>query len=116
MKREGKQLAILSNGSPDMLGDAVAAAGLEGALDAVLSVDELRSYKTDRRVYDLVTTRFRVYPQAVSFQSSNRWDIAGATAYGLRTVWINRIGAPDEYSDLPPSAVLPSLHGLLGLD
>jgi 2-haloacid dehalogenase len=116
MKQEGKQLAILSNGSPDMLGDAVAAAGLEGALDAVLSVDELRSYKTDRRVYDLVTTRFRVYPQAVSFQSSNRWDIAGATAYGLRTVWINRIGAPDEYSDLPPSAVLPSLHGLLGLD
>ena len=116
MKREGKQLAILSNGSPDMLGDAVAAAGLEGAFDAVLSVDELRAYKADPRVYDLVTTRFRVYPQAVSFQSSNRWDIAGATAYGLRTVWINRIGAPDEYSDLPPSAVLPSLHGLLGLD
>jgi 2-haloacid dehalogenase len=116
MKKEGKQLAILSNGSPGMLADAVAAAGFAGVFDAVLSVDELRVYKTDPRVYELVTTRFRVYPEAVSFQSSNRWDIAGATAYGLRTVWINRTGAPDEYPDLPPSAVLPSLQSLLALE
>lgn len=116
MKRQGKQLAILSNGSPDMLAGAVAAAGLDDTFDAVLSVDELRAYKTDQRVYELVTTRFRVYPEAVSFQSSNRWDIAGATAFGLRTVWINRSGAPDEYPDLAPSAVLPSLQGLAELD
>ncbi len=116
MKRQGKQLAILSNGSPDMLASAVAAASLEGVFDAVLSVDELSIYKADQRVYELVTTRFRVYPQAVSFQSSNRWDIAGATAFGFRTVWINRAGVPDEYADLSPSAVLPSLQGLADLD
>ena len=115
LKADGKQLAILSNGSPGMLADAVSAAGLAGFFDAVLSVDELHAYKTDRRVYDLVTTEFRVYPHAVSFQSSNRWDVAGATAYGLRTVWINRGGAPDEYADLAPAAVLPSLVGLTRL-
>ena len=115
MKKDGKHLAILSNGSPGMLADAVAAAGLNGVFDAVLSVDELRAYKTDPRVYDLLTTRFRVYPEAVSFQSSNRWDVAGATAFGMRTVWINRAGAPDEYPDLAPSAVLPSLAGLPAL-
>jgi 2-haloacid dehalogenase len=112
LKHDGKQLAILSNGSPGMLAGAVTAAGLDGSFDAVISVDELRLFKTDQRVYELVTTRFRVYPQAVSFQSSNRWDIAGATAYGMRTVWINRTGAPEEYQDLAPSAVLPSLEGL----
>ena len=90
LKREGRQLAILSNGTPEMLEAAVAAAGLEGSFDAILSVDTIRAYKTDKRVYDLVTTHFRVYPDAVSFQSSNRWDVAGATAYGFRTVWINR--------------------------
>ena len=94
LKQQGKQLAILSNGTPDMLGSAVAAAGLDGCFDAILSVDAVGAYKTDPRVYELVTTRFRVYPEAVSFQSSNRWDIAGAAAYGLRTVWINRLGAP----------------------
>ena len=115
LKRQGKQLAILSNGTPDMLASAVSAAGLEGCFDAVLSVDGVRAYKADPRVYDLLTTHFRVYPEAVSFQSSNRWDIAGAAAYGLRTVWINRAGAPDEYPDLPAAAVLRSLDGLLRL-
>ena len=94
---------------------AVTAAGLDGCFDAVLSVDPLRAYKSDPRVYDLVTTHFRVYPEAVSFQSSNRWDVAGAAAYGLRAVWINRSGAPEEYADLAPAAVLPSLEGLLKL-
>ena len=111
----GGQVAILSNGSPAMLADAVSAAGLEECFDAVLSVDRLRTYKTDPRVYDLVTAYFDVPPEAVSFQSSNRWDIAGATAHGMRTVWINRTGVPDEYPDLPPSAVLSSLEGLIGL-
>jgi 2-haloacid dehalogenase len=115
LKHDGRQLAILSNGSPAMLESAVAAAGLDGAFDAILSVDHIRCYKTDERVYEMVTTHFRCYPEAVSFQSSNRWDIAGATAFGFRTVWINRSGAPDEYGDLPAAAILPSLEGLMGL-
>jgi 2-haloacid dehalogenase len=115
LRTQGRRLAILSNGSPDMLASAVAAAGLDGCFDKVISVDAVRAYKTDERVYELVATEFRVYPEAVSFQSSNRWDIAGATAFGFRTVWINRAGAPDEYADLPPAAVLPSLDGLAGL-
>jgi 2-haloacid dehalogenase len=115
LKADGKHVAILSNGSPTILSEAVTAAGLDGLFNAVISVDEVGVYKTDRRVYELVTSRFHVEPAAVSFQSSNRWDIAGATAYGFRTVWINRTGAPDEYADLPPAAVLPSLEGLLGI-
>lgn len=115
LRGQGKRLAILSNGSPEMLASAVAAAGLRGCFDAVLSVDEVRAYKSDQRVYEYVTTHFRVYPEAVSFQSSNRWDIAGASVYGLRTVWINRSDAPDEYPDMPPVAVLRSLEGLLKL-
>ena len=115
LRAQGKQLAILSNGSPEMLGAAVSAARLDGCFDAILSVDTLRAYKTDQRVYELLTTRFRVYPDAISYQSANRWDIAGATAFGMRTVWINRGGAPAEYADLSPDAVLPSLEGLMKL-
>ncbi len=115
LKARSRQLAILSNGSPEMLAGAVRAAGLDGAFDGIFSVDEIAAYKTDERVYELITTHFRVYPEAVSFQSSNRWDIAGATAFGFRTVWINRDNQPDEYLDLPPSAVLTSLDGLLSL-
>ena len=94
---------------------AVSAAGLDSVFDEVFSVDKIGAYKTDERVYKMVTNHFRVYPEAVSFQSSNRWDIAGATAFGFRTVWINRGGLADEYGDLPPAATLASLDGLVSL-
>ena len=112
LKAQGKRLAILSNGSPAMLESAVEAAGLQGTFDAVLSVDALRRYKTHPDIYEQAATHFRVYPGSISFQSSNRWDIAGAVAFGFRAVWINRYGAPDEYADLaagrgPPVARRP---------
>jgi 2-haloacid dehalogenase len=114
LKASGARIAILSNGSPSMLEAAVRSAALETVVDEVLSVDGIRRYKTDPAVYDLAVTTFRLYPQAVSFQSSNRWDVAGATKFGFRTVWINRTGQPDEYRDFPPSLILPSLRGLAG--
>ncbi|MBH0237088.1 haloacid dehalogenase type II [Methylobrevis albus] len=111
----GVKIAILSNGSPKMLDKAVSAAGLDGLFDEVLSVDAIHVYKPDPQVYDIVTNRFRVFPSNVSFQSSNRWDIAGASEFGFRSVWINRIGAADEYAEMKPAAVLPSLTGLTAL-
>lgn len=112
LKAEGCRVAILSNGSPAMLETAVRKAALDTVLDDVFSVDEIRRFKTDQSVYELVTTAWRLYPGAVSFQSSNRWDIAGATKFGFRTVWINRTNQPDEYKDHAPSVILPSLDRL----
>lgn len=115
LKGRGARLAILSNGSPKMLAAACSSAGIGDLFDDVVSVDEIRVYKPDPRVYDLITTRWRVFPEAISFQSSNRWDAAGATAFGFRSVWINRIRMPEEYNDMRPAAVLPNLTGLTAL-
>ena len=113
LKAEGARIAILSNGSPAMLEAAARSAAIEPLLDAIFSVDEVRRYKPHPSVYEMVTTAWRLYPDKVSFQSSNRWDIAGAGKFGFRTVWINRANQPDEYLDQPPSLVLPTLGGLL---
>ncbi|GLR24810.1 haloacid dehalogenase [Ciceribacter naphthalenivorans] len=112
LKSRGAKLAILSNGSPDMLAAAVKNAALDVILDDVFSVDAIRAYKTAPQVYDMVTTAYRLYPHAVSFQSSNRWDVAGAQKFGFRTVWINRSDLPDEYTDHRPDLILPSLTSL----
>ena len=112
LKASGARLAILSNGSPAMLAAAVQGAALGEVIDEVFSVDSVSRFKTDPQVYDMVTTAWRIYPEGVSFQSSNRWDIAGATRFGFRTVWINRSAQPDEYVDLGPSLILPTLEGL----
>lgn len=109
----GARLAILSNGSSAMLEAAVRSAGIDLILDEVFSVDSVRRFKTDQSVYDLVASSWRLYPEAISFQSSNRWDIAGAAKFGFRTVWINRNGQPDEYRDFTPALILRSLEGLV---
>lgn len=115
LKEGGARLAVLSNGSRDMLARAIRSAQIDDLLDRVFSAEDIGRFKTAPEIYDLVTTAFRLYPQAVSFQSSNRWDIAGASRFGFHTVWINRSGEPDEYLDLPPNAVLPDLKGLSGM-
>lgn len=115
LKARGAKLVILSNGTPAMLASAVRSAGLADLLDPSLSVDDVGVFKTDVRAYELVGARYGCAPAQVSFQSSNRWDVAGAAKFGFRTVWINRSKAPDEYRDFPPAAVLDGLAGLPGL-
>ncbi|MFT4098292.1 MAG: haloacid dehalogenase type II [Rhodoblastus sp.] len=115
LKARGAKLVILSNGTPAMLESAVRSAGLADLLDPSISVAEVGVFKTDFRVYERVGARYGVAPRQVSFQSSNRWDVAGAAKFGFRAVWINRAKAPDEYRDLPPAAVLDGLGGLLAM-
>jgi 2-haloacid dehalogenase len=92
----GLSTAILSNANRDMLDAAAAAAGYGERLDAVLSVDAVRHFKTTPASYQLVLERFAVDPQAVLFVSSNGWDVMGATWFGFRTLWVNRAGLPPE--------------------
>jgi len=115
LRARGDATAILTNGSPAMVTSAVEAAGLKGALDVVLSVDAVKMFKPRPEVYALVTAHFSCKPADVVFVSSNRWDAMGATAFGFRTVWVNRAKAPDEYPDFPPVAVADSLTGVLSV-
>jgi 2-haloacid dehalogenase len=104
--------AILSNGEPGMLTDAVEAAGIAELLDDVLSVDAVGVYKPDPRVYTLATTRFGVSAEEIGFVSSNPWDAFGARSFGFRVFWVNRTGQPDEYGLRGKATELTGLAGL----
>lgn len=98
----GYKLAILSNGCPDMLDAVVKNTGLSGVFDRVISVDEIKIYKPDPRVYQMAPEKLGVEKNHVGFVSSNFWDGAGAAAFGMRTFWINRSNAhPDELGYTP---------------
>jgi 2-haloacid dehalogenase len=115
LNHRGAKLAILTNGDLDMIEDAVASAGLTGLFDALITVHEAGVFKPDRRVYALACSRFGVPPDKISFQSSNRWDVAGAKAFGFHCVWINRAGAPDEYPDMPADSICRDLRPVVAL-
>ncbi len=113
LRERGARTAVLSNGDAAMLDAAFTSAGLVALLDRIVSVDEVGVFKTAPEVYALVSRHFGVAPADVTFVSSNRWDVAGATAAGFRTLWVNRAGLPDEYAALAPVAVLRDLRGVL---
>ena len=116
LKESGATSAILSNGTPAMLASATRAAGIEDLIDHILSVDTLGRFKTVPEVYAMVHAASGAAAGEVSFQSSNRWDIAGAKKFGFRPVWVNRQGNSDEYPDLPPDHTISSLSQLAGLN
>jgi len=113
LKEKGFKTAILSNGSHHMLSAAIDHAGLWQHLDDVFTVDDVGVFKTAPQTYQMVLDKYQCTADQVSFQSSNRWDIAGATAFGFQCHWVNRTRQPDEYFDLAPKKTISDLTGLL---
>ncbi|MBX9748436.1 MAG: haloacid dehalogenase type II [Roseococcus sp.] len=115
LREAGFATAILSNGSPDMLASAVEGAGLAGAFDAVISVDEVGNFKPDPRVYQRAVDRLGVPAEAIAFQSSNAWDAHAASAFGMRVVWCNRYSQRRERLPGMPDYEIHSLAELPAL-
>jgi 2-haloacid dehalogenase len=108
---QDRKLAILSNGSPDMLEPLVAHSGLK--LDAVLSVDEVKMFKPAPEVYGLAVARLQVPREKISFVSSNCWDALGAKSFGFHVVWINRGKAPVDRLGPRPDVIVQRLDEIL---
>jgi 2-haloacid dehalogenase len=88
---KGRKLAILSNGSTEMLTTLVRNSGLDRVLDATISIDAQRIFKPAPAAYALIEQRLGVRPTEVLFVSSNPWDACGAKAFGLNVAWIERV-------------------------
>lgn len=89
------RLAILSNGSPEMLTQLVRNSGFDGLLEAVVSVDSKRVFKPDSRAYELVQETLGLTPDEVVFVSSNGFDVSGAKSFGFKVARIERV-TPEE--------------------
>ena len=98
-----------------MLEPLAAATGLAAHLDTILSVDSAGIYKPSPRVYQLAVDYLKLLPVRVGFVSANAWDAAGAKAFGLTAIWINRAGAPFDRHGPRPDATLRSLGELPAL-
>jgi 2-haloacid dehalogenase len=112
LAERGIPLAVLTNGTPVSANAALERAGLRPLLADVLSVEAVRAYKPDPRVYELATTRFACEPAAIAFVSSNAWDAWGAARFGFRVAWCNRASAPPEALQPAPEATLAGLDEL----
>jgi 2-haloacid dehalogenase len=104
-----RKLAILSNGSTDMLQALVKNTGLDKLLDVTISIDATKMFKPSPEAYALVEARLGVKPGEVLFVSSNPFDVSGARAFGFRVAWIERVTAEAMASACKSSDLVPPL-------
>jgi 2-haloacid dehalogenase len=112
LAHNGKRLALFTNGTRAMAKAAATSAGIAAAFEAIVSVDAIRQFKTDPEAYGLLHETLGLAMGEVALVSSNRWDVAGAAAFGMPAIWVNRTAQPDEYLDLPPALTVSSLSEL----
>jgi 2-haloacid dehalogenase len=96
IKNKGISTAILSNGSREMLATVVESNGLTAYLDQVVTVEDVRLFKTAPQSYELLLKAFPVNKEEVLFVSSNAWDALAAKWFGFDVFWVNRLGHPFE--------------------
>jgi len=113
IKGLGLKTAILSNGNPQMLDEAVRAAGMEGCFNHILSVDAVKKFKTAPEAYQLAPDVFGLSARHILFVSGNGWDICGAAWFGYTTFWVNRSGLPFEQLGVTPDGSGADMNSLL---
>lgn len=101
----GLRLAIVSNMTQHLLDGGLRRAGLEGALDHVLSTDAIRSFKPSPQAYQLGVDALRLDRGEILFAPFAGWDAAGAKAFGHPTFWVNRLQAPAEEWGAPADGI-----------
>jgi 2-haloacid dehalogenase len=110
-----QRLAILSNGTPQMLEAVVEHAGLRQAFATLLSVDKVKTYKPRSTVYQLAVEWSNLERGQIGFVSSNYWDAAGAATFGFPAFWLNRTQAAAEELGTAPEATIATLGDLTAL-
>ena len=113
LKKKKIKLAILSNGTPDLLYQLVKSNNLENIFDDLFSIEEVGVYKPDSKVYDIPTKKYQIQKNEVAFLSANTWDVSGAGNYGYNSIWVNRSENIFDNLDYHPILQIKNLKELL---
>ena len=113
LKKKNLKLAILSNGTPDLLYELVKSNNLKNIFDDLFSIEEVGVYKPDSKVYDIPTKKYQIQKNEVAFLSANTWDISGGGNYGYNSIWVNRSENIFDNLDYQPSLQIKNLKELL---
>ena len=115
LKDKNYKLAILSNGTPALLNELVQSNKLNDLFDDLFSVEDVKIYKPDSRVYDLPIKKYKIQKNEVVFLSANTWDVSGGGNYGYNSIWVNRNNNIFDNLDFVPKYQIKTLRDLLDI-
>ena len=115
LKKKNFKLAILSNGTPDLLDELVASNKLNNLFDDLFSIEEVKIYKPDSRVYEIPLKKYNVKASEITFLSANTWDVSGGGNFGYNSIWVNRNKSVFDILDFQPKNEINNLTQLLDI-
>ena len=113
LKKKNFKLAILSNGTPALLNELVASNKLNNLFDDLFSIEEVKVYKPDSRVYEIPVKKYNIKANEITFLSANTWDVSGGGNYGYNSIWVNRNKSEFDILDYQPKNEINNLTLLL---
>ena len=112
LKEKKYKLAILSNGTPDLLNELVKSNDLQNLFDDIFSIEEVKIYKPSSKVYDMPIKKYNIKHEEVAFLSANTWDVSGGGNYGYNSIWVNRNKNIFDNLDYSPVEEIKNLNDL----
>ena len=113
LKAKKIKIAILSNGTPELLKMLVENNNIQNYFDDIFSIESVGVYKPDSRVYEMPTKKYDCKPENICFMSSNTWDVSGGGVFGYNAVWVNRLNKIFDKLSYKPKYVINNLEELL---
>ena len=115
LKNEKVKLAILSNGTYDLLEELVVKNQLENIFDDIFSIEDVKVFKPNSKVYNLPIKRYNFEKEEIFFLSSNTWDVSGAGNFGFNAIWVNRNHSIFDNLDFKPKIEIKNLSELIDI-
>ena len=113
LKEKKYKIAILSNGTPSLINELVKSNNLDNMFDDIFSIEQVKVYKPDTKVYNIPIQKYKIQNDEVVFLSANTWDISGGGNYGYNAVWVNRNSNVFDNLDYKPKNEIGNLKELL---
>ncbi len=113
LKKKNYKLAILSNGTPFLLNELVKSNNLDNIFDDIFSIEEVKTYKPDPKVYNIPIKKYQIQKNEVAYLSANTWDVSAGGNYGFNPVWINRSNSIFDNLDYVPKYQIENLSKLI---
>ena len=113
LKKKNFKIAILSNGTYDLLNELVESNKLNNLFDDIFSIEEVKIYKPDPSVYELPIKKYRIKSNEITFLSANTWDVSGGGNFGYNSIWVNRHNSVFDILDFQPKNEISNLTQLL---
>ncbi len=115
LKKKNFKLAVLSNGTAELINELVKNNNLDNLFDDLFSIEEVKVYKPDFRVYDIPTKKYNLKANEIVYLSANTWDVSGGGNYGYNCVWVNRNKLKFDLLDYQPKNEIDNLSQLLNI-